>query len=169
MTPDTAMTTTYQPHVIYHYIAPFLWAGLAIIVGSLVHTMYKMAPYRYGSVRYILELEQLVESNMRHRQNVLFISLWLCMCLLFLVFAKATGASESGTFLVTGVLMVLLNGIGAYNLATETTPITPDMVAACPEDLILPLSWHTPNTRTVAQVNPLWNCISCKACVSIGF
>jgi hypothetical protein len=136
----------------YHYIAPFLWVGVLIIFGCLAHTIYRMAPFRYGTLRYILALEQLVDSSARRRQNTVFVCLWIFMSLLFYVFSYLTGASSRGVYLITGSLLFLANGIGAYNLATEATPITPDMVEACPGDLDLPLSWHTPTTLTVAQV-----------------
>jgi hypothetical protein len=138
--------------VIYHYIGPFLWAGALIIFGCLAHAVSRLAPYRFGTIRYIMELERLVDTSTHHWQNVLFVCLWVFMCLLFYVFAHLTGSSQSGVYLATRSLVFLANGIGAYNLATEVTPVTPEMVARCPEDLDLPLSWHTPTTLTLAQV-----------------
>jgi hypothetical protein len=152
MAPDPVIMATFQPHFIYHFIAPFLWAGVLIMIGCLAHAVHRMAPYRYGTVRYILELEQLVDTTARRRQNVLFVCMWLFMCFWFYVISSLTGASSGGVFLVTASLVFLANAIGAYNLVTEATPITPDMVRACPDDLIIPLSWHTPTTLTVAQV-----------------
>jgi hypothetical protein len=140
-------------------MAPIVWAGVLIIIGCLAHAVHRMAPYRYGTVRYILELEQLVNTNTRRRQNVMFITLWVVISFFFYVFSKLTGASSGTGYIVTGSLVFLANGIGAYNLATEATPITPDMVEACPGGLAIPLSWHTPTTLTVAQVymGPLTN------------
>lgn len=45
---DPCVRATFQPRLVYHYLSPFLWACLLMVLGSLAWSLAYMHPHPFG-------------------------------------------------------------------------------------------------------------------------
>lgn len=149
--PDAAVRAVLQSHVILHYLPLFLGLSLLGFTSFALWQCIAMSFVPFGTLRYTLQLESLVNTRARRRLNTLSVSLWVFICLMFLGLSKSAGAGMS--YAARGLLLFIVNGLSCYSLISEVTPVTPDMLSRAPADTPLPVPWYQPNSRTIAQVS----------------
>lgn len=48
MSVDPCVRATFQPRLVYHYLSPFLWACLLMVLASLAWSLAYMHPHPFG-------------------------------------------------------------------------------------------------------------------------
>jgi hypothetical protein len=108
---------------------------------------------RYASLRYILELENTLNSKMARRFNRIYVVILAFTLLISIIVAITAGPSFGRTAWVNMLFLFSANLVGVSSAVNNVTPVAPTMLHDAPaDDVQLPVAWYTSSSITVAQV-----------------